>query len=346
VLVTELLTGRRPFPAADPTSFAAQAVAARTPPVIAAAVPPAVAAVLRACLSPDPAARPASAAVLAAELEKVVAAARTPAPRRWRRAAAAVAGVAAVAVVAVLAVALVLPQPTRAERPPVTAEEYFYRGWLAMKAEDWAGARSDFVTSDRLASNRWALALAAYCATSGGKHDEAIGLARWLDKETPGGAPPDVLNVLGHAYVQLSRHAEALPPLDRALLRESLPAAHYNRALARNRLRENPAGAADDMRVALAGLRPASFELHADAARAFAAASDDAPGLRAEALAHVRAALALGVRPEPLRGESAFRPRFRSGFGSGLAFEAALAAPRGPAPGKLPRLRLVEPVPF
>ena len=345
VLVTELLTGRRPFPPADPTSFAAQAAAARTPPVIAAAVPRAVAKVLRACLSPDPAARPASAAVLAAALDRVVTAARN--PLRWRVAAAVVA-------VAALGYGLSRPSPPPPPPPPdearqpVTPAEFIARGRKSMTAADWVAARSDFVTADRLAPKQypWAVALAAYCATVNGNHDDAIGYAERVDRDKTGGAPADVLNVIGYAHLQRGRVDEALLPLERAVRESGLPAAHYNRALVRLRLGVDPAGAADDMQRALTAAESDTAELHADAARVFAFGAAAAPGLRAEALRHVRAAVGMGTSADSLRGESVFRARFRGGLGSRLAFEAACAAPPGPAAGKSVRLRLVEPQPF
>jgi eukaryotic-like serine/threonine-protein kinase len=385
VVVYELLTGRPPFPPADPKSFAAQSAAARTPPApLAAVCSPDVAAALAACLSPDPAARPATAAVLAEALDRFVDGARNPAPEpapaavarrparglgRRRVAAAAVGVVLAAAVGGALRERLLRPDapPVPPEekpaapapppgpavpiafRPPGTAQEFFARGWAAMKAEDWTGARADFLTSDKLQKNPWVVALAAYCETAGRLHKESVGHAEWLVGENV--ATVDVLNNLGYALIQSARVEEAVGPLDAALARESgMPAARYNRAFALYLIGQRPEGrvdrrAADDIRVALdAGL--SSHVIHFEAAQIYAACADQSPALRADARNQIRAAIRAGRSPSQCHDDATLRGRLRTGFGSTLAFEAACATPQGAQPAKLPQLRLVEPRPF
>ncbi|QDU18316.1 protein kinase domain-containing protein [Urbifossiella limnaea] len=361
VMTFELLTGRRPFPAADPKSFAACAAAARAPlPPLPAGLSRAVRRELTACLNPDPGARPESAAGLAAALSGFVTAARTPPAPPPRRAARRVTATALV-LVAVLTAgsgatmgppdkspkwALPAPPP-----PPTTADEFYTRGLARVRADDWSGGVDDFTKSNALRQDRRTVAMMAYCYTVGAKHQEGAEFGGWVD--TRRDAPPDVLSNRALSLMKTGKSAEAGDALDRAVAGDpALPAARYNRAVCLFGLwRATGAHGGLDPR-AVADLRAVfalgydTAELRFYAARVFAAGSDVDPALRAEALAQVRAGVAAGKPAAAFRNDPTLRERFRRGFGAALAFEAACAAPSGPAPVNQMRLQLAEPRPF
>ncbi|MFO0796963.1 MAG: serine/threonine-protein kinase [Gemmataceae bacterium] len=360
VVTFELLTGRRPFPAADPKSFSACAAAARAPlPPFPAGLSRAVRRELTACLNPDPPARPESAAGLAAALTAFATAARTPPAPPPRRTARRVTTVALV-VVALLTAAsgVTMGPPDRSPRwalpapspPPATPDEFFARGLVRVRSEDWSGAVDDFTRSNALRPDRRAVAMMAYCYTAGARHQEGAEFGGWLDGR--GEATPDVLSNRGLSLMQDGKLAAARDPLERAADGDpGLPAARYNRAVClygiwrgtgvRGKL--DPRAVADLKAVLALGYDTADLRFYA--ARVFAAGSDVEPALRAEALEQVRAGVAGGKPAAAFRNDPTLRERFRRGFGSALAFEAACAAAPGPAPAKV-KLHLAEPRPF
>ncbi|MDB5313630.1 MAG: pknH 1 [Gemmataceae bacterium] len=346
VVLFELLAGRHPFPCKEKATLTDLAKAVRRgPPAFPASVPQSVAAVVAGCLAPDPAARPATADVVAAALDRFVHRRRT-ARRRWWWRVIAVVGVVVVGVAAAIGVYAWPAQDAVAPPPhsPETAAEFFARGREFIRAEDMTAAQADFVAAHKRSGDPWALAFAAYSLARGGQPLAAAEMGRVAIQG--GATSAEVHNNLGYALTEAARQKEAIGALDDALrITPGMQAALYNRALARYRLGlggEEKKGAdkrcAADITAALSA-GPPSVELHSDAAIIYAACSAREGTLRAVALRQIRMAIAAGKDPTQCRNEHVFRTTFTDD----PEFEAACKTPRGMPPEKSLHLRLVEP---
>jgi hypothetical protein len=332
VVLFELVTGRHPFRACGNGSLTDLAAAVRRgPPPLPQAVPKPVTRVIAACLSPDPAARPASAADAAATLQAFVDRWRGRARRRRERIIQAACGV--------LAVALGLGGFGRL--PP---GDPFERGKRALRAGDVPGARNDFLAAHRQSRDPRALAFAAYCFAIEGDSRAAAGMGR---QAIDGGADaPEVFNIVGYGLTQAGENAAAEQVLGETLDRaKGMRAALYNRAVARYRANLGKNGRVADTRSAadiaavLAAPGPRSADLHYDAARIFAACSAADPSLHDRAIKQLQAAAAAGRDPSSFASE----PVFKANLAADSRFGEICSGSCGPPEKNPPRLRLDEP---
>ncbi|AMV24045.1 Serine/threonine-protein kinase PknH [Gemmata sp. SH-PL17] len=346
LVVTELLTGRLPFELTGSREGAqlegvVERGAAQLPP----ALPAVVASVLASCLATDPEQRPASAAPVAVALDRFVA--------RWRsrrlRQRGTVAALASLALLCGVAAALARTWPSSPSRElmaseplPRSANDFLERGRNSLRSGNVAAARTDFAAAYDRSGDPRALALVAYGMALDGQAAPSIEAGKQAIQE--GAASAEVYNNLGYALSQSARPADAVPPLNEAILRApQLRAAYYNRALARYRAalaaQTVDLHAAEDIATALSLGEP-SLNLHFDAARIYAACSVKAPEFRIAALEQIRAAISAGKDPVACRTDALLATHLKIDPG----FEAALATPRGEPPGRVPQLRLVEPL--
>jgi tetratricopeptide (TPR) repeat protein len=342
-VVYELLTGRHPFPPGTPGA-----------PPAPSGVPAAVAGVVLACLSADPAARPASARVVAAALDRFV---RTRRGRRRRWAVVAAALLATVGLLPAvwatarqpeLAAVPVPPPPPPVvvgERPPETADEFFARGLRAVRAGKTTVALPDFHAAYNLSKNPRMLAFAAYCYALDRLPRYAVEMGRQAIHD--GADSAELRNIVGFALTESSRHEEAIRDLDEALARSPhLQAALYNRAIARyrdtiapgNDVRFTDPQCAADITAALAA-GTTSADLHYYAAKIYAVSSGPDPGLRDAAIEQLRAAARAGKNPAGFRTEPVIQQYLTDQ--REFAVVCDLAPVR--AADRPPQLRLAEP---
>ncbi|MBN9519736.1 protein kinase [bacterium] len=343
VLVYELLTGRLPFARDGNGGLAALAAAARAGrPEMPAGLPARAAATLSACLSADPARRPADAGAVTAALDRVVLAHRGRG-RRGRRWAV---GAGCGALLGLGATAAVVALGRNEAGVASTAEDYFTRGLASLEAGDLRSARADFEAAGARARNP---KYPAYLAYTFALLDENVKSAEAAEKAIDdGGRTAEVLNNYGYALWWLDRQpdkAKAKARIAEALvLNPKLPAAKYNRALHAldAQLRAGRPGidrlAVTDMRdVLAAGLR--SPDLHHHAAQVFAVGRDGDPGLGADAFAQVEAAIRAGKSRDLVAND----PILTTKLGRLPGFGRATTVPQGTPPPNPPKYRLVEP---
>ncbi len=344
VVVYELLTGRLPFAQDGKGGLAALAAATRAArPGMPAGLPARAAAVLAACLSADPARRPADAGAVTAALDRVVLAHRGRGRRRRRWAV----GTACVALLGLGVTAAVLTGLTPRWGAPgapadPTAEDFFARGVLSVRAGDLPAARADFEAAEARSRDPKYPAFLAYTLALMGYPTEAAAAA---ERAIAGGARwPEVYTNYGYALAKINRTADAEAALAEALGRNPrLPAAKYNRAMnaLSARLRAGRTGidpqAVTDMRdVLAAGL--SSPDLHLHAAQVFTLGGEDDPGLKPAAVEQVAAAIRAGKPAADCANDVIIKFRLRN---PGLA--AALATGPGIPPPRPPQFQLVEP---
>lgn len=300
VTIIELIGGKHPYRDRADGTLLSLASASRTFLVeLPRELPSALAAQLQSCVAAEPENRPESAAALAEALDRFVQQKRTRTVRRKKLALAMCAAVAMLVAFAGLGWALA-EQPA-IERAPETGAEFRARGLASLHDGKPDAARADFVSAHQRSADPHDLALAAYCYALSGEQATAV---EWSRKALAAGADtPAVRNNLAAALIKSSKFEEALAHLDIALGQETdLPAARYNRALARFQLALKPAGkdklagAVKDITAALAK-GPVSDEMHLDAARIFALASPGDADLADRAIDQLEAAIKLGQAP-------------------------------------------------
>lgn len=303
-LLAELLTGKRPFGSVESGKLAAAlAVIHTSPPRLSPALPRSIARILAQCLAPHPENRPASAAVVAAALDRYVAGER--APQRSPRPVAAAFTVAA-AVLAIGFTAAIRPD-ARPTLPAVASDSQlpaapdpFEDGLRLLHDGKVYEAKSAFQFAHDRTHDPRALALESYCYAANGQHEIAVHYGLMAVEQ--GGGSPELENNIGCSLARLARFQEAIAHLDRAV--EAAPrfqAALFNRGRIRWQA-ELKAGkptdpaALSDIRAALA-LGLDSAELHLTAARIIAFHSRTDLALRDIALDHLDRAIDRGQNP-------------------------------------------------
>jgi serine/threonine protein kinase len=352
-MLFELLTGRLPCEPAgpdEPRTVAADLLARRLrEPCDERSFPPETPArlvrvVLR-CLAPAPAARPADAATVAAELAALLRTLRG--HRRRGLVAAAACGVVALAGASWFALPEKPPPAppiTRAEAEPTTADEFFARGLRYLHAGQYPQALSDFTTANHQKRDPRAQAYSAYCHELMGQSRAAVQKGIEATQGAPHAAT--VYNNLGFSQNRMLQHTEAIAYLDKAIEHDpNLREAYYNRAFAQHQIDMRKSKNAPDLRAvqdirkALQG-GPASAEIYHLAADICVHAAIHDPGLYDRAMEYVAEAIRYGIPLRKIQRDLVLK----RGIGDNPKFQQLLMMPQQAKEQMDPYFGLVEPV--